>query len=67
MSADTPTQRPGPKRPKSKYTETLAALEASAHVPIEDQVAEQPEPPAQAPLSDGEVDRLIFLRTAGSP
>ena len=64
MSAGTPRQEPCAK---GKYSETLAELEASAHVPIKDQVAEQPEPPALAPLSDGEVDRQTLLRIAGSP
>jgi hypothetical protein len=52
---------------KNKYTETLEELEASAHVKVEDQVAEQPEPPAPAPLSDAEVARQEFLRIAGAP
>jgi hypothetical protein len=53
--------------PKGKYSASLADLEASARVPVEDQVAEQPEPPAQALLSEGEVDRQTLLRIAGAP
>jgi hypothetical protein len=55
------------KEPKGKYAATLAELEASAHVALGDQVAEQPEPPAAAPVSEEEVDRLSFLRVAGAP
>jgi hypothetical protein len=55
------------KRPTSKYSVTLEKLEKSAHVRVEDQVAEQPEPPAPAPLSEAEVDRQEFLRIAGAP
>ena len=50
-----------------KYSASLEDLEASARVRIEDQVIELPEPPSQAPLSDGEVDRQTFLRIAGAP
>jgi hypothetical protein len=53
------------QRRKGKYSATLAELEASARVPVEEQVAEQPEPPAQAPLSQGEVDRQTLLRITG--
>ena len=53
------------KRREGKYSATLAELEASAHVPVQDQVAEQPEPPTQAPLSQEEVDRQTLLRIAG--
>jgi hypothetical protein len=55
------------KRKPGKYSATLEELEASAHVKTEDQVAEQPEPPAPAPLSEAEVARQEFLRIAGAP
>ncbi|HEX4018396.1 MAG TPA: hypothetical protein VHX15_16790 [Frankiaceae bacterium] len=48
-----------------KYSASLADLEASAHVPVDEQVAIQPETPAQAPLSDGEVERQSMLRVTG--
>ncbi len=49
----------------SKYAASLSALEASAHVAVEDQVATQPEAPAQAPLSEGAVERNAMLRVTG--
>jgi hypothetical protein len=48
-----------------KYSATLEELEASAHVPLDEQVTVQSEAPAQAPVSDGEVDRLAMLRVTG--
>jgi hypothetical protein len=48
-----------------KYSATLAELEASAHVPLDEQVTEQPEAPAQAPLTEGAVERTAMLRVTG--
>ena len=48
-----------------KYSASLADLEASAHVPVEDQVATQPEAPAQAPVSESAVERNAMLRVTG--
>jgi hypothetical protein len=55
------------KHPTGKYSVTLDALEASAHVPVDDQVAEQPEAPAADAVSAQEVERQVFLRIAGAP
>lgn len=60
-------RRRTPKAGANKYAATLDELEASARVPVEDQVAEQAEPPSEPPLSEGEVDRQTFLRIAGAP
>jgi hypothetical protein len=48
-----------------KYSASLAELEASAHVPLDKQISEQPEAPAQAPLTQGEVERQAMLRVTG--
>ena len=48
-----------------KYSATLDQLEASAHVAVEDQVAIQPEAPAEAPVSEGAVERNAMLRVTG--
>jgi hypothetical protein len=42
-------------------------LERSAHVPVEEQVTEQPEPPPPGPLADEELDRqrLLGVTAAG--
>ena len=48
-----------------KYSASLDELEASAHVPVEDQVAIQPEAPAEAPVSEGAVERNAMLRVTG--
>lgn len=53
--------------PTNKYARTLDELEASVRVKLEDQTAEQPEPPSEAPLTQTEVDRQAFLRVAGAP
>lgn len=46
---------------------TLAELEATAHVPWEQQVAEQGEPPPDAPMAPEELDRqrLLGITSAG--
>jgi hypothetical protein len=48
-----------------KYAASLSDLEASAHVAVEDQVAIQPEAPAEAPLTEGAVERNAMLRVTG--
>jgi hypothetical protein len=48
-----------------KYSATLDELEASAHVAVEDQVAIQPEAPAEAPIPEGAVERNAMLRVTG--
>ncbi|HEX4427966.1 MAG TPA: hypothetical protein VHZ96_01720 [Frankiaceae bacterium] len=48
-----------------KYSASLADLEASAHVPLDEQITEQPEAPAQAPLTEGAVERNAMLRVTG--
>jgi hypothetical protein len=67
-SAKEPTAKtPTAKAPTNKYARTLDELEASARVKLEDQTAEQPEPPSEPPLTQTEVDRQAFLRVAGAP
>ena len=48
-----------------KYDATLDELEASAHVPVEEQVTTQPESPAAAPKSTEEAERQAMLRVTG--
>lgn len=48
-----------------KYSASLADLEASAHVPLDEQTTVQPEAPAQAPLTEGAVERTAMLRVTG--
>ncbi len=48
-----------------KYSASLDELEASVHVPLDEQVTEQPEAPAQAPLTEGAVERNAMLRVTG--
>jgi hypothetical protein len=50
-----------------KYDIGLDELEKSAHVPVDEQVTEQPEPPAPGPMSEEELDRqrLLGLTAAG--
>ncbi len=48
-----------------KYNATLDELEASAHVPVDEQVSTQPEAPGDAALSEGEVARQAMLRVTG--
>jgi hypothetical protein len=48
-----------------KYSASLADLEASAHVPVDEQTTVQPEAPAQAPLTEGAVERNAMLRVTG--
>jgi hypothetical protein len=48
-----------------KYGATLDELEASAHVPVDEQVSTQPEAPGEAALSSAEVERQAMLRVTG--
>lgn len=57
--------RPAEGHAPGKYSATLDELEASAHVPVDDQVTEQPESPSASPISDGEVERQAMLRVTG--
>jgi hypothetical protein len=55
-----------PEEPPSRYAESLADLENSVHVPVEAQVSEQAEPPAEAPISAEELDRQRLLGITGA-
>ncbi len=48
-----------------KYDATLDELEASAHVPVDQQVSTQPQDPAASPISAGEAERQAMLRVTG--
>ena len=50
----------------SRYGGSLADLESSAHVPLEQQVTELAEPPAEAPISAEEQDRQRLLGITGA-
>lgn len=52
---------------RSRYAIPLAELERSAHVPVEEQVTEQAEPPASAPIAAEDLDRqtLLGITSAG--
>jgi len=49
-----------------KYSVTLAELEGSAHVPVDQQVSEQAEPPPPAPIAPEELDRQRLLGITGA-
>jgi hypothetical protein len=49
-----------------KYAMKLADLEKSAHVPVEEQVTEQAEPPPPSPLEPEELDRQRLLGISGA-
>jgi hypothetical protein len=55
-----------PKEPRSRYGGSLADLEDSVHVPVEAQVSEQAEAPAEAPISAEELDRQRLLGITGA-
>jgi hypothetical protein len=57
--------RPAEAHEAGKYAATLSELEASAHVPVDEQVTIQPAAPAEAALSDAEVERQAMLRVTG--
>ncbi len=48
-------------RPHPPYAVPIDELERSAHVPVEEQVEEQPAAPAVAPPAAEEVDRQRLL------
>jgi hypothetical protein len=48
-----------------KYDASLDELEASAHVPVDEQVTTQAEAPGEAALSAAEVERQAMLRVTG--
>ena len=50
---------------RSKYAMTLAELEASAQVPLDQQSTLVPDAPTPDVLPPDEVDRLRMLRVAG--
>ena len=54
------------EEPRSRYAGSLADLEDSVHVPVEAQVSEQAEPPAEAPISAEELDRQRLLGITGA-
>lgn len=49
-----------------KYSVTLAKLERSAHIPVDQQTTEQAEPPAPDALSAEELDRQRLLGITGA-
>jgi hypothetical protein len=53
---------PGSRR----YAVTLADLQRGVHVPTEEQVTEQSEPPPAPPISDEELDRQRLLGSTGA-
>jgi hypothetical protein len=53
-------------RRASRYGGSLDDLEASAHVPLDQQVTELAEPPAEAPISAEELDRQRLLGITGA-
>jgi hypothetical protein len=55
-----------PNEPRSRYAGSLADLEASAHVPLEQQVTELAEAPAEAPISAEDLDRQRLLGITGA-
>ena len=55
-----------PEPSRSRYAGSLADLEASSHVPLEQQVTEQAEAPAEAPISAEELDRQRLLGITGA-
>jgi hypothetical protein len=50
----------------SKYEVSIGDLEKAAHVPIDEQVTEQAEPPPTGPLSPEELDRQRLLGITGA-
>ena len=55
-----------PAQSPSRYAGSLADLEASAQVPLEQQVTAQAEAPAEAPISAEELDRQRLLGITGA-
>lgn len=54
------------KSARSRYAQSLAELERSAHVPLDEQVSEQAEPPPRSPLAPEELDRQRLLGITGA-
>ena len=54
------------KGPTSKYAVRLDELERSAHVPLDEQTTEVPEPPAPEPLDGPWGQQLANIRYAGA-
>jgi hypothetical protein len=50
----------------SKYEISLEELEKASHVPVDEQVTEQAEPPPPAPMSEEELDRQRLLGITGA-
>jgi hypothetical protein len=51
--------------PESRFQVPLEELEASAHVPVEDQVVSVPEDPAEGPVAPEELNRARALSPIG--
>jgi hypothetical protein len=52
------------KREAKDYKTSLAELEASVRVPVDDQITEQSKLPAEGPVSADELNRLRVLGTS---
>ena len=55
-----------PEQSRSRYAGSLADLENSVHVPVDAQVSEQAEAPADSPISAAELDRQRLLGITGA-
>lgn len=69
-AVETPSADAAPLAPEGQpppYAISLVRLEAEAHVPVEDQISEQPEPGAPDAVGEAEVERLTMLRTSFGP
>lgn len=49
-----------------RYSISLSGLERAVHVPVDQQVTEQAEPPPPAPIPPEEADRLLLLGITGA-
>lgn len=49
-----------------RYSISLSELEQDVHVPLDQQVTEQAEPPPPAPIPPEELDRLRLLGITGA-
>ena len=49
-----------------RYSVSLAELEKTAHVPVDEQVTTQPEPPAPPPMAAEDFDRVRLLGVTGA-
>jgi hypothetical protein len=47
------------------YRVRLTDLERGAHVPVEDQVCEESQPPAESPISPDKLNRIRLLGVVG--